>query len=198
MTGKILEVLTTPWYLYMEDYFDSEVLGVAFMFILLAISLMAFWLWWDSYDFFDFPGATALMLAFMLISPLVLLAYIGARWLAYLATWLRTRVPLADEQWFRRYRHVLRHHRLQPKPLTRRELQAIDSIKIDTEITEAERDSHVDEYLSSGHREEAIGYIRDMLHVARSMKDKKAIARYEKYYLTVRLGRPVSGQSRVC
>ncbi len=35
-----------------------------------------------------------------------------------------------------------------------------------------------------------------MLHVARSMKDKKAIARYEKYHLAVRLGRPVSGQPR--
>jgi len=196
MLDKITEVLTTPWYLYMDDYFESESLGVAFVLVLLAVSLVALWLWWDSYDFFDFMGATALLLAFMFISPLVLLAYLGAKGLAFAATWARTRSPREVEMWFRRYRHALRPHRLAPQPLTKRDLDAIAAIKIDTEITEAERDANIEEYLQSGQREEALRYVRDMLHVAKSMRDAKAVARYENYYLALRLGPPVSGTRR--
>ena len=60
------------------------------------------------------------------------------------------------------------------------------------DITDEEKDSNVEKYLLSGQRDQAITYVRDMLHVAKSMRDKKAIARYEKYFLVLRLGKPVS------
>jgi hypothetical protein len=115
--------------------------------------------------------------------------------LANAATWIRTRASRADEFWFWQYRHHMRHHRVTPKPLTKRELDAIGAIRIDTDITEEEKDSNVEGYLLSGQRDEALKYVRDMLHVARSMRDKKAVARYEKYFLAIRLGKPVLRRS---
>lgn len=196
LKDEILECILTPWYIYIPEKFDMDVVGLAFMCALIVLSLGALWLWWDSFDFFDFMGATALMLTFLLISPLVLLAYIGARMLANAVTWARTRVSRADEFWFWQYRHHMRHHRATPRPLTKRDLETISAIKIDTDITDDEKDTNVERFLLSGQRDQAIKYVRDMLHVAKSMRDKQAIARYEKYFLVLRLGKPVSGQSR--
>jgi hypothetical protein len=193
MLQEIIDFLVQPWYLYFRDAFESDTAGVVFVAVLLALGLAGLWLWWDSFDFFDMVGAIALLTAFLLISPLILVAYLGAKALAWAATWVTTRSSLADERWFRRYRHVMRHRRLDTRALTKKDYEAIAAIRIDTEITEAEKDRNVEEYLQSGQRDEAIAYVKDMIHVARSMGDKKAIARYEKYYLSLRLGRPVSG-----
>lgn len=195
LKDEILEFLLKPWYIYIQDKFDSDIIGLVFMLVLIVLGLGALWLWWDSFDFFDFMGATALMLAFLLISPLVLFAYIGARMLANAITWARTRVSRADEFWFWQFRYHMRHHRAAPRPLTKKDMETISAIKIDTDIAEDEKDSNVERFLLSGQRDEAINYVREMLHVAKSMRDKQAVARYEKYFLVLRLGKPVSRQS---
>ena len=195
LKDEILQLILEPWYIYIQEKYDVDTVGLVFMCVLIVLGLGALWLWLDAFDFFDFMGATALALTFILISPLVLFAYIGARMLANAITWARTRVSRADEFWFWQYRHHMRHHRAAPRPLTKRDMETISAIKIDTDIAEDEKDSNVERFLLSGQRDEAINYVREMLHVAKSMRDKQAVARYEKYFLVLRLGKPASRQS---
>lgn len=194
MLDTVVQLLTRPWYLYFRDAFESDTAGMVFVLVLLAMGILGLILWWDSYDFFDFSGAMAILLAFLLISPLILVGYVAAKMLAWIATYISTRVSFADEKWFYRYRQVMRHRRIDPKPLSQKDYAAISALKIDTEISDAEKDSNVEDYLMRGLRDEAIKYVRDMLTVARSMADKKAIARYEKYFLNLRLARPSAGR----
>ena len=49
-------------------------------------------------------------------------------------------------------------------------------------------DPNIEEMVKSGRKDDAIEYVRDILKVAQSMKDRRAVKRYEKYLLILRLG----------
>jgi len=190
LSWQIPEWLKRPWFTFLQDRCTTEQAGVFLIIALLVLGGIGFWLWWDSYDFFDFLGALALLLAFLIISPLVLVAYLGAKFLAFAVTWTRTRAPLAEERWFRRWgSQSLRHRRREPRPLTRKDYQALVDIKIDDELTPEEVDPNIEEMVKSGRKDDAIEYAKDILRVAQSMKDARAIKRYEKYLLILRLGK---------
>lgn len=186
---QVPEWLKRPWFSFLNQAMETEEAAVVLIFALIVIGLLGFWLWWDSYDFFDFLGALALLLAFLIISPLVLFAYLGAKFLAFGVTWARTRPTLAQERWFRRWGVLaMRHRRPAPRPLSRKDYQALIDIKIDDELSPEEVDPNIEEMVKSGRKDDAIEYVRDILKVAQSMKDNRAVKRYEKYLLILRLG----------
>jgi|GEM_PF-1796084 len=198
LSWQVPELLKRPWFTFLEDWLSTEEAGVVLIIALLVVGGLGFWLWWDSYDFFDFLGALALLLAFLLISPLVLFAYLGAKFLAFAVTWARTRPPWEQERWFRRWGVLaLRHRSPRPRPLSRRDYQALMDIKIDDELTPEEVDPNIEEMVKSGRKDDAIEYARDILRVAQSMKDQRAVKRYEKYLLILRLGKRKSWGGQV-
>ncbi len=183
------EWLKRPWFTFLDEYMEFEYTGTYLILILIVLGLTGFWLWWDSYDFFDFLGALALLVAYLLISPLILLAYIGAKAMAFAGTWLSTRVPVTEERWFKRWAtQAMRHKRLLTRGLTAKDREVIMHLRIDDQLSPEEIDPRVEELVSSGRKDEAIKYVKDVLLVARSMNDKRAIKRYEKYLLILRLG----------
>jgi hypothetical protein len=183
------QIVFVPWYVLIHKLFSEDEAGIAFVIVGLVLVMISLWFWWDACEYFDYFGAGALVIAFIIVGPTVLLGYIAAKALANLTTLIRCRPRKEDEWWYWRYRHHLRQHRIETKPLTRKELDAIGNIRIDTTISEEEKDRNIEEYLMSGRRDEAIKYTKEMLTVAKSMRDNKAAQRYEKYLLAIMSGK---------
>jgi len=127
LSWQVPEWLRRPWFTFLQQDLETERAAFLLVFVLMIIGLVGFWLWWDSYDFFDFLGALALLLTFLIISPLVLFAYIGAKFLAFAVTWARTRPTAAQERWFRRWGVLaMRHPALLPPSAFSQRLSGAD------------------------------------------------------------------------
>ena len=91
----------------------------------------------------------------------------------------------------------MRHRRREPRPLSRSDYQALIHIKIDDELAPEEVDPNIEEMVKAGRKDDAVEYAKDILKVAQSMRDARAVKRYEKYLLILRLGRRGSHQGQV-
>ncbi len=157
------------------------------LYLAVAIYLIVgFWLIWDSSNRMGNWLGLVITLVYAFI-PFIVVIYVILLLTGTLSSHVKTRVSREDEDWFERYSPVLRHRRAEEPP-SKKDLLEISRLKIEDQISDAERNDRIEELLSAGKRDDAIALAEDLLKIAREYNDKKNIKRYEKYLLVLRLG----------
>ncbi len=159
---------------------------------LMAIGILllvaALWMFFDAYDRMGLFGAALWAIGFYLFPPIIIVY-----WLMLHATGLaaarRARVSREKEAWFKKYAPAMRTHREDNvKPPSRAELEAVARLRLPEKIEEHELDERIEELVKAGKHKDAVAYARDMLEMARELKDSAQVRRYEKYVFLLELG----------
>jgi len=160
-----------------------------------AILAAGLWMFSDAYDRLGLFAAVAWGIGFVFFPPIVIVYFLLLH-LAGFSGWLHTRASREDEAWFKKHAPALRTHREDDvKPLTREELMEVAKLKLPEKMEEHELDERIEELLQAGRLRDATTYARDMLEMARELKDATQVKRYEKYVFLLELG-PLGGRSK--
>jgi len=158
----------------------------------LVLLIAGVWMFADAWDRMGLTAAIAWAVGFLFFPPIVFVYFLMLG-IGTLSGSFHTRVAREDEQWFGKYASSMRTHREDHvRPLTRKELDEIRNLRLPERVEDFELDDRIEEFLKAGRHKEAVAYAKEMLEMARELKDASQIRRYEKYVFLLQLG-PLRG-----